>query len=91
MDDDWDEDTTSASIDVGELRARHDARKRACLTVLTGTMSGQLYKLQRGTTLLGRGSNTEVRIADDGVSRHHARLRVETDPLNRVAVAPDGP
>lgn len=81
MDDDWDEDTTSASIDVGELRARHDARKRACLTVLTGTMSGQLYKLQRGTTLLGRGSNTEVRIADDGVSRHHARLRVETDRI----------
>ena len=79
MVDDWDEDTTSASIDVEKLRARHDARKRACLTVLTGTMSGQLFKLEKGNTLIGRASNTEVRLVDDGVSRHHARVRVETD------------
>ena len=46
--DDWDEDTTSASIDVEKLRAQHEARKRACLTVLTGTMSGQLFKLEKG-------------------------------------------
>jgi len=77
--DDWDEDTTSASIDVEKLRAQHEARKRACLTVLTGTMSGQLFKLEKGNTLIGRASNTEVRLVDDGVSRHHARVRVETD------------
>ena len=79
MVDDWDEETTSTSIDVSELRARHEARKSACLTVLTGTSSGQLYKLQKGNTILGRATNAEVRLGDDGVSRHHARLRLETD------------
>lgn len=79
MEDDWDEDTTSASIDVSELRARHEARKRACFTVLTGTMSGQLFKLPKGNTLIGRASNAEIRLIDDGVSRHHARVRVEAD------------
>lgn len=79
MVDDWDEDTTSATINVSEIRARHEKRKRACLTVLTGTMSGQLYKLQKGNTIIGRATNAEVRLVDDGVSRHHARVRMETD------------
>ncbi|MFN0245457.1 MAG: diguanylate cyclase [Kofleriaceae bacterium] len=79
MEDDWDQDTTSTSIDVSELRARHEARKRACLTILTGTSSGHLFKLEKDNTILGRASNAEVRISDDGISRHHARIRVEAD------------
>ncbi len=79
MADDWDEETTSTSIDVSEIRARHESRKRACLTVLTGTSSGQLYKLPEGNTILGRATNAEVRLADDGVSRHHARVRLGTE------------
>jgi two-component system cell cycle response regulator len=77
--DDWDEDTTSATIDVSEMRARHEKRKRACLTVLTGTMSGQLYKLEKGNTIIGRAPNAEVRLGDDGVSRHHASIRLDGD------------
>jgi diguanylate cyclase (GGDEF)-like protein len=79
--DDWDEDTTSTGVDVDEMRARQEGRKRACLTVLTGSMSGQLYKLPKGNTIIGRAPNAEVRLLDDGVSRHHARVRVDTDGL----------
>ncbi|MGE0401095.1 MAG: GGDEF domain-containing protein [Kofleriaceae bacterium] len=79
MVDDWDEETTSTAIDVNEMRERHERNKRACLTVLTGTMSGQLYKLQVGNTIIGRAQNAEIRLLDDGVSRHHARVRLESD------------
>jgi len=74
--DDWDEDTTSTSVDVNEMKDRHERNKRACLTVLTGSMSGSLYKLPYGNTLVGRAQNCELRLLDDGVSRQHARVRI---------------
>jgi diguanylate cyclase (GGDEF)-like protein len=79
--DDWDEETTSAGIDVEELTGSLAGKKRPCVTVLTGVASGQMFKLPRGNTVLGRAPNAEIRLVDDGVSRHHARLRLETDTL----------
>jgi two-component system cell cycle response regulator len=80
--DDWDEDTTSAGVELEELAGIVEtAKKRPCVTVLTGSASGQVFKLPRGNTVLGRAPNAEVRLVDDGVSRHHARLRLETDQL----------
>ena len=32
-------------------------------------------------TLLGRGTDCDLRLVDPGVSRHHAELRVETDQV----------
>jgi diguanylate cyclase (GGDEF)-like protein len=78
--DNWDEDTTAT--DLAELKENaQPQRNRPCLTVLTGTSTGQMFKLGRGTTLIGRGPDTNVKIVDDGVSRHHARIRHETDKL----------
>ena len=37
------------------------------------------YELQTPVTLLGRGTDCDLRLVDPGVSRHHAELRVETD------------
>jgi two-component system cell cycle response regulator len=80
--DDWDEETTSAGVEIEELAGIAEAaKKRPCVTVLTGAASGQMFKLPRGNTVLGRAPNAEVRLIDDGVSRHHARLRLETDQL----------
>ena len=39
------------------------------------------YKLQTPVTLLGRGTDCDLRLVDPGVSRHHAELRVETDQV----------
>lgn len=82
MADDWNEETTSAGVELDELAGIVEAaKKRPCVTVLTGSASGQVFKLPRGNTVLGRAPNAEVRLVDDGVSRHHARLRLETDQL----------
>ncbi len=35
------------------------------------------YELQGPTTLLGRGTDCDLRLVDPGVSRHHAELRME--------------
>ena len=80
MSDQWDEPTTSAGIETDDV-AVVDGRKRPCVTVLTGAASGQLFNLPCGNTVVGRAANAEIRIVDDGVSRHHARLRLETDQL----------
>lgn len=79
---DWDEDTTATGVDVAELAAStRDQRKRPCVTVLTGVASGELVKLARGTTRIGRAADAELRLGDDGVSRLHAQLRVEADGI----------
>jgi diguanylate cyclase (GGDEF)-like protein len=78
----WDEDTTST--DTAELTAvpgDSALRNRPCLTVLTGTATGQTFKLPRGNAEIGRAQDSLVRLVDDGVSRQHARLRLETDQL----------
>lgn len=61
------------SVDI-ELPRTH---KQACLTALTGTSTGTVFKLPRGLAMLGRAQEAEVRLLDDGVSRHHARLEQE--------------
>jgi pSer/pThr/pTyr-binding forkhead associated (FHA) protein len=43
----------------------------------TGLETGSTYELQTPVTLLGRGTDCDLRMVDPGVSRHHAELRVE--------------
>jgi hypothetical protein len=40
-----------------------------------------IYELQTPVTLLGRGTDCDLRLVDPGVSRHHAELRVENDQV----------
>ena len=39
----------------------------------------QSYELTAEVTLLGRGTDCDLRLVDNGVSRHHAEIRVEGD------------
>jgi hypothetical protein len=41
----------------------------------------QIYELTTPVTLLGRGTDCDLRLVDPGVSRHHAELRVENDQV----------
>jgi hypothetical protein len=43
--------------------------------------AGSTYELQTPVTLLGRGTDCDLRMVDPGVSRHHAELRVEDDQV----------
>jgi two-component system, cell cycle response regulator len=72
----WDEDTTGTGMPSAETV--HAVRNRPCLTVITGTNAGHVFKLVRGAAVIGRAPNAEVRIIDDGVSRKHARVRRDT-------------
>ena len=50
------------------------------LVATAGAPAGQgerTYELQTPVTLLGRGTDCDLRLVDPGVSRHHAELRVE--------------
>jgi len=42
-----------------------------------GPQGERTYDLQTPVTLLGRGTDCDLRLVDAGVSRHHAELRVE--------------
>lgn len=77
----WDEDTTATGVEVPELASQEAHEKYPCVTVLTGVASGQLYKLPPGEVVLGRAPDATLRIGDDGVSRHHARIRVDGDAI----------
>jgi hypothetical protein len=47
----------------------------------TGMETGSTYELQTPVTLLGRGTDCDLRMVDPGVSRHHAELRVEDNQV----------
>jgi hypothetical protein len=44
------------------------------------------YELQGPVTLLGRGTDCDLRLVDPGVSRHHAELRVDLSSTNGTFV-----
>jgi two-component system, cell cycle response regulator len=71
------------SEDTSNLRATETAlqvpltlreRNRASLTLITGLNAGQVFPLEDGETILGRGREAHVRIDDVGVSRQHSRI-----------------
>jgi two-component system, cell cycle response regulator len=80
--DDWDEEATS-STEVHEIREKLSsvggANAKPVLTVLTGSSQGALFKVLKGAAVIGRATNAEIRVEDDGISRAHARVRAETD------------
>jgi len=79
--DSWDEDTT-ATTNVADLAAGSAKRNRASLTALTGTATGTVFRLVEGVNVIGRAPDAQIRIVDDGVSRHHARVRLNGDLLH---------
>jgi diguanylate cyclase (GGDEF)-like protein len=70
--DEWDEEDTKTTA-IEDIAASVSGRTVPTLTVLTGSSTGQALKL-RQTVTIGRATEAELRIADDGISRHHARV-----------------
>ena len=44
------------------------------LVVLVGSRVGEMFRLSKAATILGRSEDVDVRLADDGVSRRHAAI-----------------
>jgi two-component system cell cycle response regulator len=72
--DSWD-DETLVTVEKPAATAAPVGHTHACLTVLTGTAAGQLYRIPEGSSLIGRAPNVELRISEEGVSRRHACVR----------------
>lgn len=74
--DNWDDETTDHA-QIQSLAARTPHNRRACLTVLTGSRSGHMVVVKDGGFSIGRAPNAELRVEDDGISRHHAVITSE--------------
>ncbi len=61
------------------LEAQPLPKTNASLIVLQGAEIGRDFRLRRGTMLVGRGVEADIRIPDDLASREHARIEVSFD------------
>jgi two-component system, cell cycle response regulator len=52
----------------------------AYLIVVAGSASvGKMYRLDRGEMVIGRSTDADIRLDDDGVSRNHAKIVLRAD------------
>jgi hypothetical protein len=65
------------------VSARDDKSGRR-LELVTGSETGRVVRLLPPSLVIGRGADADLRIADTGVSRRHAELRVEPDAVTVV-------
>lgn len=62
---------TESQISVAPAYVTKD---RALLTVLNGLNAGQVFRLDKSETFIGRAKDVGVRVDDVGISRQHARI-----------------
>jgi two-component system cell cycle response regulator len=77
MNDEWEEKTV-VSTDVAATAP--SGRKRARLIVLAGGNVGEMYEIGP-QLLMGRGREADVRLQGDGISRKHARVRIDGEEV----------
>ena len=72
------EDEKTAVRDMRSLFGEAGAaptKQEACFIVIAGGTVGQMYKLSgTGDIFIGRATDAEIRVDDEGVSRKHARV-----------------
>jgi two-component system, cell cycle response regulator len=56
-------------------------RDQAYVIVLAGSAMGEMYKLRRDRTIIGRGQKAHVRMMDDGISREHCEILVDGEKM----------
>ncbi len=79
------EDEKTAVRDIRSLFGEQNAPERRevpYFIVIAGGTVGMMYKLTQSDTFIGRATDAEVRVDDEGVSRKHAR--VSTTPNQQV-------
>jgi two-component system, cell cycle response regulator len=52
-------------------------RDRAYLIVLAGSAVGEMYKISKDQTVIGRGSQADIQVIDEGISRRHAAIQLD--------------
>jgi diguanylate cyclase (GGDEF)-like protein len=77
---DWDDITRVQDGPPGSTTAKID-REHAYLIVLAGSAMGEMFKLSRKRTIIGRGQTAHIRMMDEGVSREHCEIQIEGDAM----------
>ena len=93
-----DESEKTAVLALDDLKLlQPDESRTAYLIVIKGRAVGKMYMLQDATTVLGRASDVQVLIEDEGVSRRHARIEYDFSrrqftltPLGKNGVSIEG-
>jgi diguanylate cyclase (GGDEF)-like protein len=68
------EDTDTSAVPPPPADASNSA---PYLIVLAGSQVGEMHKLERQRTVVGRGETADLRIPDDGMSREHAEILLD--------------
>lgn len=76
----WDDITRVQDSPPGTTRTPTN-RDQAYLIVLAGSAMGEMFKIARPQTIIGRGQTAHVRMMDDGISREHCEIQVEGDSM----------
>jgi two-component system, cell cycle response regulator len=76
----WDEITSVSAVpaEVGKISPKRD---QAYLIVLAGNSMGEMFKLTRDRTVIGRGQKADIRMMDEGLSREHCEVVLEGDKI----------
>ncbi len=81
------EDSAQGTVEiVSEARVDHDVAPAAGPPAGSAPrLEGKLgtFQLTRAVTRIGRGADSDIRIEDPGVSRHHAEVRIGSDVVLR--------
>ena len=68
-----------SKVDSQKLRRHH-----ASLVVMQGAEIGRDFRLRRGTMVIGRGLDADIRLPDDLASRRHARVEFAWNPIDET-------
>src|SRR5580765_1547656 len=74
----------TVALPSGSISAPSLVKEHAGLVVIRGQEIGREYRLRRRQSILGRGDEATLRIADDRVSRQHASVEAIWDKAKRL-------
>jgi len=78
-------DDTTDSLDKKVLAPHGGREVVATLLVLTGKLPlGKMFRVGSGTSIIGRSTDADIWVDDDGVSRKHAKIVSEKDVVTLV-------
>ena len=72
----WD-DVTHVHAPPPTAKRPPENREQAFLVVLSGSCMGEMYRISKSKTVIGRGQKADIRILDDGISREHCQIHLE--------------
>src|SRR3954469_18296118 len=66
-------DDTTRTVE-SEVTPSEPTPQSAYLIVLAGSGAGDMHKIDKDQTIMGRGDKVDIRLVDEGISREHAQV-----------------